>query len=67
METLLAKVKISHSRRVFCLKKEEKKKISLKDMNNGFDIYTNNNEVKKIEKILIFIHLCMFNLLNIKI
>ena len=47
METLLAKIKITHSRRVFCLKKEEKKKIILKDMDNGFDIFLDNDEVKK--------------------
>ena len=47
METLLAKIKITHSRRVFCLKKEAKKKITLKDMDSGFDIFLDNDEVKK--------------------
>ena len=47
METLLAKIKISHSKRVFCLKKEAKKKINLKDMKKGFDIFLDNDEVKK--------------------
>jgi SpoVK/Ycf46/Vps4 family AAA+-type ATPase len=46
METLLAKVKISHSRRVFCLPNEDKRKITIKDMKNGFNLYLKNEEVK---------------------
>ena len=46
METLLAKVKIAHSRRVFCLKPEDKKFITKKDMNNGFELFIDNDEVK---------------------
>ena len=46
METLLAKVKICHSRRVFCLEIEKKKKLSLNDMNTGFNMFLNNDEVK---------------------
>ena len=46
METLLAKVKIAHGRRVFCLPDNEKKIISLKDMNNGFELFLENDEVK---------------------
>ena len=46
METLLAKVKIVHSRRVFCLSDEKKRKITLKDLNKGFDLFLQNDEVK---------------------
>ena len=47
METLLAKTKIAHGKRVFCKKESEKKKITLKDLDNGFSMYLDNNEVKK--------------------
>ncbi len=46
METLLAKTKISHSKRVFCKPESFKKKINIDDLNCGFDKYINNNEVK---------------------
>ena len=46
METLLAKVKIAHSRRVFCLSNDKKKQITLDDLNKGFDIFLNNDDVK---------------------
>lgn len=39
METLFSKVKIAHSRRVFCLSKEEKTRITFKDLEKGFAIY----------------------------
>ena len=38
METLLAKVKIAHGRRVL-LRRKRKKIISLKDMNKGFNYF----------------------------
>ena len=47
METLLAKIKIAHSKRVFCLDKTYKKNINKKDMNKGFDMFISNDEVKK--------------------
>ena len=50
METLLAKVKIAHSKRVFCLDKNSKKIITLEDMNNGFEIFLKNDEVKNRDK-----------------
>ena len=50
METLLAKVKIAHSKRVFCLDNSHKKHINIKDMNNGFDLFINNDEVKNRNK-----------------
>ena len=47
METLLAKTKIAHSRRVFCLPIEEKKKLNKEDLDKGFEMFLNNDEVKK--------------------
>lgn len=47
METLLAKVKIAHSRRVFCKKKDDKMNINRKDMDKGFDMFIDNEEVKR--------------------
>ena len=46
IETLLAKVKIAHGRRVFCLPIEKKMIINLKDLNKGYDMFLDNNEVK---------------------
>ena len=42
METLFSKVKISHSRRVFCKPKYQKTIITKKDMNSGFKKYLEN-------------------------
>jgi SpoVK/Ycf46/Vps4 family AAA+-type ATPase len=50
METLLAKTKIAHGRRVFCLPEEDKKKITLEDLNKGFDMFLKNDEVKNRKK-----------------
>ncbi len=46
IETILAKTKIAHSRRVFCKDENEKRKITLADLNAGFEIYLKNEEVK---------------------
>jgi SpoVK/Ycf46/Vps4 family AAA+-type ATPase len=46
METLLAKTKIAHSKRVFCKPDNEKKKLILIDLNKGFEMYLKNNDVK---------------------
>jgi SpoVK/Ycf46/Vps4 family AAA+-type ATPase len=46
IETVLAKTKIAHSKRVFCRPESEKKKITLKDLNAGFEIYLKNDDVK---------------------
>jgi SpoVK/Ycf46/Vps4 family AAA+-type ATPase len=46
MESLLSKIKISHSRRVFCKPEKEKKKITLEDLEKGFDIYLKNDTVQ---------------------
>jgi len=51
IETLLAKTKIAHSKRVFCLPETEKRKISMKDLEKGFEMYIKNDSVKsKYEK-----------------
>lgn len=50
METLLAKTKISHSRRVFCKDKKFKTIITEDDLDKGFDLYLNNDEVKGRKK-----------------
>jgi hypothetical protein len=46
METLLAKVKIRHSRRVFGLSPEHKSKITKEDIDAGFELFMSNDEVK---------------------
>jgi hypothetical protein len=46
METLFTKTKIAHSRRVFCQPEEMKKKIIMKDLENGFELFIKNEEVK---------------------
>jgi SpoVK/Ycf46/Vps4 family AAA+-type ATPase len=46
IETLLAKTKIAHSKRVFCKPNTEKKKITLKDLEKGFELYLKNDDIK---------------------
>ena len=46
METLFSKIKIAHSRRVFCLSNDKKKCITDKDLERGFSQYLDNGEVK---------------------
>jgi len=46
IETILAKTKIAHSKRVFCKPESEKRKIILKDLDKGFEIYLKNDDVK---------------------
>lgn len=52
IEALLSKTKIAHSRRVFCKPDEDKKIITLEDLNKGLEIYMKNNdsETKKKEE-----------------
>ena len=50
IETLFAKVKISHSRRVFCLDETIKKKITLKDMDKGLDMFLKNDTTENKNK-----------------
>jgi len=45
MEILFHKCKISHSRRVFTLPEEFKKKISKIDLEKGFELYLQNDEI----------------------
>jgi SpoVK/Ycf46/Vps4 family AAA+-type ATPase len=47
MEVFLSKIKIAHSRRVFCRNQTEKTKINFADLEKGFEIYLKNEEVKK--------------------
>jgi ATP-dependent 26S proteasome regulatory subunit len=47
IETLFAKIKIAHAKRVFCLDEKIKKKITATDLENGFKIFLKNEEVKK--------------------
>jgi SpoVK/Ycf46/Vps4 family AAA+-type ATPase len=50
METLLAKTKIVHSKRVFCKPENEKKKITFEDLDKGFELYLKNDNVKNRQK-----------------
>ena len=50
IETLFAKTKIAHSRRVFCLDQSVKKFLILKDLDKGLEIYLRNEDSKNKEK-----------------
>lgn len=47
METLLAKTKIAHSKRVFCCHENEKRKLTLQDLERGLEMYLKNDDIKK--------------------
>lgn len=47
IETLLSKTKIAHSRRVFCKPENEKRMILLDDLNNGYEMFMQNENHKK--------------------
>ena len=47
MEVLFSKTKIAHSRRIFCKSAEVKKVITMKDLEKGFEMFLDNEEVKK--------------------
>jgi SpoVK/Ycf46/Vps4 family AAA+-type ATPase len=51
METLLAKTKIAHSKRVFCKGEDEKKKITLADLDKGFEMYLSNDDIKNKKEV----------------
>lgn len=51
METLLAKTKIAHSKRVFCKGEDEKKKIMLSDLDKGFEMYLSNDDIKNKKEV----------------
>lgn len=46
IEAILAKTKIAHSRRVFCKPADDKKRLTLKDLDAGFAVYLRNDDVK---------------------
>ena len=46
VETILAKTKIMHSKRVFCKPENEKKRILLIDLEKGFQLYITNDNIK---------------------
>jgi len=48
IESILAKTKIAHSKRVFCKDKTEKKKLKLEDLENGLKVYLKNNESQNV-------------------
>jgi chromosomal replication initiation ATPase DnaA len=50
VEVLFTKTKIAHSRRVFCKPVSEKTIITLPDIENGFKLFLNNDEVKNRKK-----------------
>jgi len=50
IETLFAKTKIAHSRRVFCLDESVKKHITLEDLDKGYEIFLKNEDSVKKEK-----------------
>ena len=50
IETLFAKTKIAHSRRVFCLEPSVKKLLTIKDIDKGLEIYLKNEDSKHKEK-----------------
>jgi len=49
IETILAKTKIAHSRRIFCKLENEKRKIILTDLENGFKMFLKNENIKNRE------------------
>jgi SpoVK/Ycf46/Vps4 family AAA+-type ATPase len=60
IETLFAKTKIAHSRRVFCLDENVKRKLTITDIDKGLEIYLKNgqkkNEDEHIKKSLSYMY-----------
>ena len=52
METLLAKAKIAHGRRVFCKPKEEKTKLITRDIEKGYEMFLKNNDKKEKNNVI---------------
>lgn len=50
IESLLAKTKIAHSKRVFCKDKTSKKKLILEDLENGMNLFLKNKETKNFRE-----------------
>jgi AAA+ superfamily predicted ATPase len=46
IETLFSKIKIVHSRRVFCKPEKEKKRITGKDLEKGYELYLQNENIQ---------------------
>jgi SpoVK/Ycf46/Vps4 family AAA+-type ATPase len=46
IETLFTKIKITHSKRVFCKPEIEKKRINKTDLEKGFELYNQNDNIK---------------------
>ena len=51
IENLLSKIKIAHSKRVFCKYTEKKRYITVCDMERGFEKFIDNDEIKSRNKI----------------
>jgi len=49
IETLFAKTKIAHSRRVFCLGPESKRIITIADLNKGLDVFLKNDSFASLK------------------
>jgi ATP-dependent 26S proteasome regulatory subunit len=49
IETFFTKTKIAHSKRVFCLDHSVKKYLTIKDLNNGIEIYLKNEDSNEKE------------------
>ena len=49
IENFFSKIKIAHSRRVFCLEDREKTKITFRDIEKGLELFKNNNDDKEKE------------------
>ena len=47
IENFFSKIKIAHSRRVFCLEDTEKTKITFRDIEKGLELFKNNNDSKE--------------------
>jgi len=61
IESFLLSVKIQHGIRVFCLPSEQKKKITLEDLENALKIYRVNKEIKsKNSDIKKYLHQSMY-------
>lgn len=50
IETLFAKTKITHSRRVFCLEPSVKKYLTIKDLDKGLEIFLKNEDSNEKER-----------------
>jgi hypothetical protein len=46
IETLFSKIKIAHGRRIFCKPETDRKKITVADLEKGFEMFLKNDNVK---------------------